>query len=259
MKHNARSRVLVVTLVAAGGCAGARVNPQSLEKIKTVAIVNLTATNQMTQGGTGGGSNVGGLVNGINAMKKVASGQADAEYRARLEAIYDSLADKVGATGLAAAKRVDLTANPKFPEVYSKLTRVDLSGDPGAFVVHGGRLNLRSLESRRQVFDALGVDALASAEVTFQVGKTGGASIGGFGALKRYPQAVVTFFVYDRTSPDPIWSDYRVIGAPAHDGLQETMGVADTKDATPLFVEAAGSAFDQLVARFQKVRQTPSK
>jgi hypothetical protein len=176
-----------------------------------------------------------------------------------MEVIYDALADKVGTSGFATPKRVDVAANPSFPGVYTKLTHVDLGGDPGAFVASGGQLNLRNLESRKQLLDALGVDALASAEVTFQTGKTGGASIGGFGALKRYPQAVVTFFVYDRTNPNPIWADYRVIGAPAHDGFQETMGVADTKDATPLFLEAANSAFDLLVSRLQKARQTPTK
>jgi hypothetical protein len=246
-------------LSVAAGCASVQVKPQSLSKVKTVAIVNLTATNNMTSGGTGGGSGVGNTINGIRDLKKLASGQAQAEYRARMEAIYDLLADKVGATGLSTTKRAEVAGNPNFPAVYAKLTRADLGSDPGSFVANGGRLDLRRLDGRKEVLDALGVDAIASAEVTFQVGKTGGASIGGFGALKRYPQAVVTLLVYDRTSPDPIWADYRVIGSPAHDGLQETMGVADTKDATPLLLEAASSAFDQLVARFQKARQAPPK
>jgi hypothetical protein len=127
---------------------------------------------------------------------------------------------------------------------------------PSAFVVSGRQVNLRDLQARQQVLDTLGVDALATAEVTFQVGKTGGASIGGFGALKRYPQAVVTFFVYDRTSKDPIYADYRVTGAPASDGFQETMGVEDTKDGTPIYVEAAGSAFDLLADHFKKALQS---
>ena len=81
--------------------------------------------------------------------------------------------------------------------------------------------------------------------------------IGGFGSLTRYPKAVVTFKVYDRTSPDPIWADYRVAGEPAKSGLQDTMGVADSSNATPQFVEAATSAFNELVARYQKARLPP--
>jgi hypothetical protein len=253
------SNVLVVAMIAAGGCASVRVNPESLRNVKTVAIVNLTASNQMEKGGTGGGSGIGDTINGIRDLRKMAGGQAQSEYRNRMEVIYDALVDKVATTGFSTPKRTEVAANPNFPIVYTKLTRVDLGGDPGSFVANGRQINLRNLDIRKQVLDALGVDALASAEVTFQTGKTGGASIGGFGALKRYPQAVVTFFVYDRTSPNPIWADYRVIGAPAHDGLQETMGVADTKDATPLFLEAANSAFDLLVSRLQKARQAPTK
>ena len=64
---------------------------------------------------------------------------------------------------------------------------------------------------------------------------------------------------YDRTNDDPIWIDYRVPGEPAHDGLRETMGFGDTSEATPLMTEAAGLAFDQLIAHYRASRQTPPK
>jgi hypothetical protein len=242
----------VVCTLALAACASQQ-KPELLSQLKKVAIVNLASANQMESGGTGGANNgIGGTISGIRAIKSLANGSADAQLRARMEAIYDTLTQELQKTGVAVASRDEVAANRDFIDLYRKSSRLD---DPGTFVVKGAVLNLRQMSEREQILDALRVDALVTAEVNFQTGKTGGASVGGFGALKRYPQAVVTLAVYDRVNRNPIWVSYRVRGEPAHDGLQETMGVADTKDPNPLFVETATSAFDRTIANYQQAQQ----
>jgi hypothetical protein len=252
---------LALSLLTMAACAGAQVKPQSLEKVKSVAVVNFRMQDQMGTGGTGGrGGGIGGSISAIRDLKAVANGEAQARHRAQVEAIYDTVVDKLAAAGFTTTKRSDIAANPKFVEIYTKLPQIPAADpDPGAFAVYGGRFDLRNPASRAQLLDSLGVDAVADIQVTTQVGKTGGASIGGFGALKRYPQAVVSMTVYDRNEPSPIWTDYRVLGNTASDGLQETMGVKDTKDPTPLFLETVTSAMDKALARLQHARQQPQK
>lgn len=253
--------MLALSLVTIAACGGAQVKPQSLEKVKTVAVVNFRMQNQMTSGGTGGrGGGIGGTISAVRDLSAMANGEAQARHRAQVEALYDTVVDKLAGAGFNAPKRGEIASNPKFVEIYTKLPQIPASdSDPGAFMVYGGRFDLRNPTSRAQLLDSLGVDAVADVQVTTQVGKTGGASIGGFGALKRYPQAVVNVTIYDRNEPGAIWTDYRVSGNTASDGLQETMGVKDTKDPTPLFVETTASAMDKALSRLQHARQTPPK
>lgn len=259
-------KLLLPILFLSNACASFQVRPELLKQVKTVAIINLETTNHMGEGGTGGGANrrnngVSSTINSVRAINSEMNGTADLRQTAELTALYDALAEKLKQTGLTPASRESIAQNPKFQQLYARIPQYTVFGMPKkpatTFATNELRYDLRPLAARQELMDALQVDAVVSVEVTFQTGKTGGVTIGGFGALKRYPQAVVTIHMYDRTNLDPIWVDYRVVGATASEGLQETMGVADTRDPVPLFVETASSAFESVVARFEQAKSAP--
>jgi NAD(P)-dependent dehydrogenase (short-subunit alcohol dehydrogenase family) len=97
---------------------------------------------------------------------------------------------------------------------------------------------------------ALGVDAVATVNLTYTVGKTGGFAVAGMGSTTRYPVATAHLTVVD-TNGQVIWEDYAAKGKVASTGLRTTMGADLVENETEVLSEAAASAFDAVIERYQ--------
>lgn len=248
-----------VSLLFASGCA-VPIKTQALDQVKTVAVVGVTQINNMQGPASPGGQNVTGFVSAVKTMQKADSGQAEAERRARTEGSHDLLSQKLQAnTGWKALGKDELVNNEKYRSLLASQTNTVATTDGGALLREGARLNLRDMAQRQAVLDALGVDAVATSMVTYDVGKTSGFAIGGMGSQKRHPRATVGFLVYDRNNPEPIWSDYSVVGSAAPEGIEDIMGVTSTEDHTPIFLAADGSAYDKLFVNYKSYRERAAK
>ena len=238
MKRRGAWGVAVGALALLGGCVGASVKPDAVKQVKTVAIVSIS-NKDMLPGASQ--TNYGGA------------------YRAQMESIYDSLADKLGGAGFVVVKRADLVANEKFADAYQRLTHVDLAGQPAAFVEKSGHFNLADQAQRAQLLDALAVDAVAMVDITYTAGNASGVQMGGHGKMTRFPQASVDFSLYDRALPGAIWQDWRCMGHWASQGIEDDSGNRTNKTPGPIFLEAANTSFNKLVARFQEAKNAPEK
>lgn len=248
-----------VSLLFASGCA-VPIKAQALDQVKTVAVVGVTQVNNMQGPQSPGGQGVTGMVNAVKSMQKADSGQADAERRARTEGSHSLLSQKLqDNVGWKALGKDELGSNEKYRSLVASQTNTVATTDTGALLREGARLNLRDMAARTAVLDALGVDAVATSMVTYDVGKTSGFAIGGMGAQKRHPRATVRFVVYDRNNPEPIWTEYSATGSAASEGIQDIMGVTSTADHTPIFLSADGSAYDKVFVNYKSYRERAAK
>ena len=107
----------------------------------------------------------------------------------------------------------------------------------------------RTVSTRTQraaIAKALGVDAVAVARVLYSVG-----SKDGMVNVTTHPRAVVQFTVYDAKTNEPIWTDKHAVGEVTKDGLVAHAGFKSDDHESEVFINAADSAMDALVARYQ--------
>lgn len=242
-------------LLSLMGCA-LPIKPAALSQVKTIAVVGLTQVDNMAAAQQPGSQGVTGFVNAVKTLQKQDSGRAQAEAKARTEQSHALLSQRLkDGLGWQVLSKDELSSSEKFRSTLAQQTRTLPTDDAATLLQTGGQLRLADLTTRRAILDALGVDAVATAFVTYDVGKTSGFSIGGMGKQKRHPRATVRFAVYDRQSPEPIWFEQAAAGQPAPDGIEDIMGVSSTADATPLFLAADTSAYDQLLDHFRRMKQ----
>jgi len=116
-----------------------------------------------------------------------------------------------------------------------------------------GQFNVFTQAERRELCAALGVDAVATAVVRYEPGKSTGFAVGGLGSRTKYPKARVHFMLVD-ASGQTIWQDYDAHGAVSKAGLKTTMGADIVDNETEVLSEAAASGFDAMLARYRTYR-----
>lgn len=251
--------LLGLCLLSLVGCA-LPIKPAALSQVKTVAVIGLLQVDNMAGPQQPGSQGVTGFVNAMKTLQKQDSGAAQAEAKARAEHSHGLLSQRLKeGLGWQALSKDELAGSEKFRSALAQQTRTLPTEDAATLLRTGGQLRLADMAVRRSILDALGVDAVATAFVTYDVGKTSGFSIGGMGKQKRHPRATVRFAVYDRSSPEPIWFEQAAAGQPAPDGIEDIMGVSSTADATPLFLAADTSAYDQLMDQFRRMKAQADK
>lgn len=256
VRHSARALTWLsgLWLLTAMGCA-LPIKTAALSQVKTIAVIGLTQVDNMAGAQQPGSQGVTGFVNAIKTLQKQDSGQARAEAKARTEGSHGLLSQRLkDGLGWQVLSKDELSGSEKFRSTLAQQTKTLPTDDAATLLQTGGQLRLSDLVTRRAILDALGVDAVATAFVTYDVGKTSGFSIGGMGKQKRHPRATVRFAVYDRNTPEPIWFEQAAAGKPSPDGIEDIMGVSSTADATPLFLAADTSAYDQLMDHFRSMK-----
>lgn len=263
---------LITSLALAGGfalatgCSTLTVQHPQIAAVKSVAIIGYSAELDLAEKNDGGKlGGIGATIGAVRAVTDISSGAWDEKRRVQADQTYDLLSKKLAAgTGWSVSARDALVANAAYKQSYD--THVGAGAGTGLtarfsnhlfcdgviWSSYAGRL---SSDERKQILDALGVDAIAVATVKFKVGKTSGFAIGSVGSTAKHPEAVIDFTVYDASSADPIWRDRWAEGEPTERGLRKTMGVESDANMTEIIVEAADSGYDALLRRFKESKQ----
>jgi hypothetical protein len=185
-------------------------------------------------------------------------GNRDAIWKARATrrqeqatAGYQALARRLGQRlGWEVLESSALQASPAYQRLLSRggAAREGLQALPGVLLEREARE--LSPEALRALAAELGVEGLAAVEVHFEGARESGVSIAGLGGVSRSPRAWVRFTLVD-ASGEVVWRDARALGTVARGALRSELGKDDVGNESAVLGEAAGSAFDALLARLE--------
>ncbi len=257
MNRNIRQAVTIFTcvLVMLTGCASVTIHKDRLDRVKSVAIVGFSGEVALRDPKEKD-SGIAGTINAIKATTEVANGEYTRRRAEQAEQIYGLLAKKLEeGLGWTVLPKDRLPACSEYAALVEQHPQGGLGKGYGEQLVPGVLREeaARNLDeaTRARLAKALGVDAIAVAHVKYVVGDKSGFSVGGMGKVTKYPKAIVTFTVYDATSPDPAWKDAWAEGKPSKEGLENVMGVNVDEKETPVLIAAADSGFGTLLDRYK--------
>jgi hypothetical protein len=125
---------------------------------------------------------------------------------------------------------------------------IDLFVAPG--LARPMRIDAIPLDARRQLLEALGVDALAIASLRVRLNRQDNIGIGEVKIGTYNPSVWTEFRLFDGKGEDAIWSDSAVFGERAA-GPVQISGVTGSDPLQDSIVEASGKSFAELVARYR--------
>jgi hypothetical protein len=255
------SRLSVLLLPALTACATLNVQPDRVKSVKTVAVVGYTAAWDVSSNSSNSGNNnrVGATAGAIKAITRASTGEAQAEREERGLVTYDALVEKLREKmSWSVLDREALGQSGPYQE------RVESTGPhPGGglfnvnnrFMFVDGVLRHEDVrrmapDERRALMDALGVDAIAHAFVRFNVEESG-FSVGGLGNRKKHPVATVEFYLYDKSSDEPIWAERFAKGRRAEKMMSQNIaGVTVERETIDAVAEAATYGYEEMIERF---------
>ncbi len=239
------------------GCATVKVQRERTAQVKTAAIIAFTGENAMGEDKDAPKNGVGDIINSVNSIKSLTSGEYDKAKQEQGNKAYELLRAKLEqALGWKVLSREELKKSDPYQKKLAEVGPVKIGHGWGYQTAE----NVLLAEDARQVdaatrnafIQSLGVDAVAVARVKYVVGDKSGFAMGGIGKITRYPKAIVEFRLYDAKSEDPAWEDRWAEGEPTKEGFENTMGVQLTEKETEILTSAADSGFGKLVARYNE-------
>lgn len=247
-----RSAVLALSSILVAGCATGPVIRRPLVKgTKSLAIIGFSGLVQLDEAGEPH-SAVGNLVNGVNTANAVLTGSAEHDREAEATRIYQDLSQRIAqATGwtvlphdqLASHGQYQqlLAAHPNGGKLWDAIERLpDVLRAEVAKTLDQGQ--------RAQLAQALGVDAIGIVRVIYDVGERTGTVT----TVVSHPRALIQLTIYDARTGQPIWEDRYAAGRTTAGGVRNTAGIRNLSGESQLLIEAADSAIDVLIARYQR-------
>jgi hypothetical protein len=252
MRRHLRFALLALAALSSSGCISIlQAKKDKVAGIHRVAIVGYEGVLRLDDGSSSDG--VTAMVRSVKGSIDAHSGKLAARRVEQGQLAYQALGQRLTqafgwqvapseALGRATAYRAVVERSP---------TPRDVQYVPG--VLSPGQVNVFSQAERRSLCAALGVDAVATAEVRYEAGSSSGFSVGGLGSRTKYPLARVHFMLLDAAG-ETIWEDYDAHGRASRMGLKTTMGADLLENETEALTDAAGSGFDAVVARYRALR-----
>jgi hypothetical protein len=243
--------LLALAATALSGCATITANKDKVAAAKRVAIIGYGG--QLNLEDNQQKSGIAATVGAIKGANDLFSGKLDERRREQATISYGVLGQKLGAAlGWEVLPPETVAASPE----YGQLLRNAGSMYKGMgyqyvdVILPPAQANRLNAQNRQVLAASLGVDAMAIVDVQYYVGDRGGFAIGGIGSTTVFPQAIINFTVVDNAG-EVIWRDMRAVGAVTKEGLRTTMGAEIVANETEVLNEAASTAFDALIARYQ--------
>jgi hypothetical protein len=239
-------------VVVSSGCATMKVQKDRVTAAKKVAIVGYAGALALDDGKSKGG--IAGTIGAIKGSADLMSGKLDARRVEQAEAGYVELSRRLETSlGVAVANHAALTTSQTFASLLQKapssgLMVAGLQHLPDVLrpeVVSNARADVRQAMAQD-----LGVDAIATVKIRYEVGNTSGFAVAGLGKTTTYPRAVIDFTVYDATGHE-VWHDFLARGETTKDGLATTMGAEIVGNESQVLGSALSSGYDALFARYQ--------
>ncbi len=247
----------LVPLLVFSGCISIQIKKPQVTAAKKVAIVAYTGTLQLEDSSSSANRNsVTGTIGAAKGMADLTSGRQGARRKEQAIAGREELAKRLAATfGWELVPTEAFAQSPDYAQAVSKshgLGRQATQNLDGVLLSY--ELARFKPDQLAAIATAIGADALITVQLTYSVGKTGGATFGGYGSITKYPLAVAQFTVYDKTG-QIIWSDPYARGNVASQGLRTTMGADIVENETAVLEEAANSAFDTIISNYQTYQE----
>lgn len=246
---------LVVT-----GCAGITVKKDQVSATKRIAIVGYQGILQMEDNDASSKNSVTGSIGAMKNIGDMSSGKMGARRTEQAQNGYGELAKRLNGTfGWEVVEQSSLGTVPAYQEKVAKsggLMRTGSQTVEGLLTQY--EVNLYKPEQLAGIAQSLNVDALATVELKYTVGKRGGVSIGGMGSTTKYPVATAHFKVVNKAG-EVIWEDWIAKGEVASKGLRNTMGADIVAEETEILIEAANSAFDAIISRYHGAEDASAK
>lgn len=242
-------------VVATSGCATMQVQKDKVSATKTIAIIGYSGHLQLDDGKQKGG--IAGAIGAAKGMADLTSGKLDARRVEQAELGYAELSKRLTSTfNVNVADRAALANSQTFSGLLQKAPSRGMAVLGSQHLPDVLRAEVASNakpEVRKAVASELGVDALATINVRYEIGSKGGFAVAGLGKTTVYPRAVVDFTVYDADGK-PIWHDAFARGETAKEGLATTMGADIVANETEVLNASLQSGLDALLARYQEAK-----
>lgn len=250
---------VVLTGVWSSGCITMlQIQKDKMSSIKRVAIAGYAGTLNLDDGQQK--NSITGTIGAIKNSTDYFSGKRGNRRQEQAAIGYAELSRR-----LAEAFSWELVDRNTFASVGPYQRVVERSGDTFrdnqqyiSGVLTQPQVNWMKPEEQAAIVQQMGADAMATVDIRYDVGKTGGVSIGGMGSTTKYPVASVHFKLVDARG-QLIWEDYQARGQVTSQGLRTTMGAEVVENETEVLTEAATSAFDALLARYRNYQPPPPK
>ncbi len=251
-------RLLLVSVAGliATGCAGIQVNKAEVSAARRVAIVGYQGTLSL---GTGAAT-YNPVTAGIGAGKRAAdvkSGNMGARRAEQALSGYGELARRLNTT--FGWEVIGREAFASVPEYQEKVAKGGGNLRASAHLIEGvlstSQMNTWKPEQLAALATALGVDAVATIDISYTTGKTGGVTVGGMGSQTRYPVASSHFKVTNKAG-QVIWEDWVAKGVVTSQGLRNTMGADIVENETEVILEATNTSLDAVIARYQSAEDS---
>jgi hypothetical protein len=247
----------LLPFVIFSGCVSIQIKKPQVIAAKKVAIVAYTGSLQLED--TTSNSNRNAITGNIGAAKGMAdltSGRLGARRKEQAVVGRDELGKRLATLlGWELLPTEAFAASPDYQQAVSKshgLGRQATQNLDGVLLSY--ELSRFKPDQLAAIATAIGADALITVQLTYNVGKTGGVSVGGFGSTTKFPVATAQFTVYDKAG-QIIWSDSYARGAVATQGLRNTMGADVVENETEVLEEAANFAFDKIILNYQSYEE----
>lgn len=246
------TRALVVCLAfAVSGCATLTVQKDKVSAAKKLAIIGFQGHLNLDDG-----SGKNGVTGAIGAFKQAGdafSGKMNERREEQAALEYGDLAKKLGTQfNWEVLDSAALTNSPTYQAANAKS-----SPRTGTQYLRGvlnqseaTRFNAAALA---QIAQELGVDAVATVDTRFDIGRKGGVTVGGFGKVTKYPVAITHLKVFDAQG-QLIWEDTYARGLVSEKGLATTMGADIVEGETEVLTGAAGTSYDTLLQHYRDAK-----
>ncbi|PZR12325.1 MAG: hypothetical protein DI536_15595 [Archangium gephyra] len=242
------------------GCAGITVKKDQVAATRRVAIVGYQGILQMEDNDASSKNSITGAIGASKAMADMSSGKMGARRGEQAKNGYGELAKRLN--GTFGWEIIDQSALGTVPAYQEKVAKSGGLMRTGSQTVEGlltqYEVNTFKPEQLAAIAQGINADALATVELKYTVGKRGGVSIGGMGSTTKYPVATAHFKVVNKAG-EVIWEDWVARGEVASKGLRNTMGADIVAEETEILIEAANSAFDAIIARYQGAEDANAK
>lgn len=246
---------MCVAALLASGCATLQVQKDKVSSAKKVAIVGYAGTLALDDGKQKGG--IAGTIGAIKGNTDLLSGKLSARRIEQAEAGYDELAKRLSETfGVTVNDRTSLSSSQTLTGLMQKAPNrglmvvglQHLPEVPRPEVVASARP-----EVRQAIATDLGVDAIATVKIRYEIGSTSGFAVAGLGKTTTYPRAVLEFTVYDSTGKE-VWHDFLARGAATKEGLANTMGADIVANESEVLKAALSSGYDAVFSNYQAAK-----
>lgn len=244
-------RLLAVALlgVLGSGCITTlTIKKDEVSALKKVALIGYAGHFNLDDGNANKNS-ITATIGAAKGMADLTSGKQTARRQEQAMQGYAEFTKQFSqAFGFEFLDRQAFTASPQYTQTVDKSRPGGEQFIPG--VLSQPQVNFFKPADLAGMAQAMGVDALVTVDLRYDIGARGGVSIGGMGSTTKSPIGNAHLKVTNAKG-EIIWEDYVARGQVTTQGLRNTMGADIVENETAVMTEAATTTIAALLERYK--------